>query len=426
MRIGIIGGGISGLSAAYELRKRGHDVSLFEKAPDAGGLISTFDFDGITIEKFYHFLCRHDDGYTELCDELGIGDRVRWAPARTGFYYNGTLWPFTTPFDLLRFTPLTILERIRFGLFALEARTRNEWAQLDAIAAKPWLIDRIGRKAYEMIWHPLLAFKFGDFHERISAAWVWHRVHRVAKSKSTMGYLDGGSALLLDTLLARIRADGVVVREGCRVQRIRVGSDGVEGLELEDGSSFDCDVVVSAAPLSVVEKMLPEDSSEYRRQIADINYIGVVCAVYRLSRSVSPNFWLNIHDPRMACNGVIEFTNINPVAPDGESIVYVPYYVATDTPLYHEEDEAIHEQSLSYLKMVQPKLRDEDVIAWRVFRAPCAQAICTVNFLDACPPSHGGVDGLHLLDSVYQYPEDRTQSGLIVRARECAERIGDA
>lgn len=426
MRIGVIGGGISGLTVAWELQKRGHDVALFEKAPSAGGLISTFDCAGIPIEKFYHFLCRNDDGYVMLCEELGIADRIRWVPSRTGFYYDGKLWPFSTPIDLIRFTPLSFIERIRFGLFALEARFRSEWKQLDAIPARPWLIDRIGQRAYDMIWDPLLAFKFGNRHESISAAWVWHRVHRVARSKGRMGYLEGGSALLLDTLLDRIRKDGVDVRESCGVSKMHCDESGVQGIDLEDGGTYECDAIVSAAPLHIVHKLLPEKFTNFREAIDAVDYIGVVCAVYRLKKRVTNNFWLNIHDPRMKCNGLIEFTNLNPVAPNGESIVYVPYYIATDAPFYSLSDEEIHEQSFSYIQMVQPKISGGDIIAHNVFRAPFAQAICTVNFLETRPRASGVIPNFYMLDSVYQYPEDRTQSGLILRAVACAQTIGEA
>jgi len=422
MRIGIIGAGISGLAAAWELRKAGHEAVIFERGAKAGGLISTFDFDGVTIERYYHFLCRNDTGYFDLCRELGLDDRIRWQTTRTGFFYNGREWPFTTALHLLQFSPLSFRDRMRFGLFALEARLRQEWVQLDEIRAKPWLIDRVGRKAYDIIWHPLLAFKFGEVHETISAAWVWHRVHRVAKSKGVMGYLEGGSGYLLDRFVERLRVEGVEVREGCGVKRI-VGNDRVEGLELENGDVFHCDHVISTVPLPIVGGLIEQTWPEYGHGLESVGYIGVVCAVFKLRRPVTANFWLNIHDPRIATNGIIEYTNLHPVLPGGESIAYVPYYVATDTPLYQMADEAIFRRSWDYIRMVNEGLGDDDLLGWRVFRAPYAQAVCPVHFLDTRPPAEGVVDGLHLLDSTYIYPEDRTQSGMILLARDCVRRM---
>lgn len=420
MRIGIIGAGVSGLAAAWALRRAGHEITVFERAEQAGGLISTFDFDRTRIERYYHFLCRGDKGYIDLCGELGLADRIRWKPARTGFYYAGRDYPFTTPVDLLRFSPLSAFERLRLGAFALEARMREEWAQLDAIAAKPWLIDRLGRKAYDMIWHPLLAFKFGVHHERISAAWVWHRVHRVARSKGRMGYLEGGSALLLDTLVAKLREAGVRIEEGCGVDAIAESGGRAAGLHLSDGSAYECDRVISAAPIPAAAKLVAGAWPGYAAQLASVEYIGVVCAVFKLARPVTNNFWLNIHDDRMTSNGLIEFTNLYPLLPRPQSIVYVPFYVATDTELYRATDETVFAQTWEYLRAVNPKLTEGDLLAWSVSRAPYAQAVCPVDFLTSRPPAEGVVPGLSLLDSIYQYPEDRTQAGLIAIARDRA------
>jgi protoporphyrinogen oxidase len=399
---------------------------VFERAPAVGGLIASFDFDGITLERYYHFLCKGDAGYFALCEDLGISDRLRWVKSTTGFYYNGDTYRFTSPLDLMRFKHLSLFERIRFGLFALESQIREEWVQLDEMAAKPWLVDRIGSKAYEMIWHPLLAFKFGDRHEDLSAAWVWHRVHRVAKSKGWMGYLEGGSAFLLDTLTARIRNEGVEIHEGSAIRTIEADDDGVKGLAFDDGSSYACDHVVSTAPLPVLAELLPEHWRAYGDTLREVDYIGVVCAVFKLRRPVTSHFWLNINDPRMGCNGIIEFTNLNPLMGDDGAIVYVPYYSATDKPIFQAADDDIFEQSWEMLKSINGDLCDADLMSWRVFRARHAQAVCPAGFLKTQPAADAPLKGLHLLDSTFLYPEDRTQGGLISLAQACADRIGPA
>ncbi|MBX7258126.1 MAG: FAD-dependent oxidoreductase, partial [Candidatus Hydrogenedentes bacterium] len=138
-KVGIIGAGISGLAAALALAKRGLHVEVFERGPEVGGLISTFDFDGAQVERYYHFLCRADHGYFELCRELGLSDRLNWRRPKTGFHFDGVTYPFTSPLDLLRFSPIPFAQRVRFGVFALEARLRQEWSQLDELAARPWL-----------------------------------------------------------------------------------------------------------------------------------------------------------------------------------------------------------------------------------------------------------------------------------------------
>lgn len=424
MKVGIIGAGISGLSAAHELLKRGHEVAIFERDPEVGGLVSVFDFDGLRIERYYHFLCATDHGYFDLCGELGLADRIRWAKARTGFHYDGVTYPFSTPLDLLRFAPVPFSQRVRFGVFALEARLRSEWHQLDEMRAKPWLIDRIGRTAYEVIWHPLLSMKFGEEHEQISAAWVWHRLHRVAQSKGSMGYIEGGSGVLLDALVERIRAQGGEIHAGTGVEQIIGDEQRVHGLKLANGEERSFDAVISTLPLSVVSRLLPGAWAEYQAALARIRYIGVVCAVFRLAKPVTANFWLNIHDPHISTNGIIEYTNLNPLTQHRTHVAYVPYYVPTTHPIYAKSDEEVGNESWESIRRVNPALTDADLQGVRVFRAPFAQGICPVNFLDIQPSIHAPHAGFHTLDSMFLYPEDRTQSGLISLARRCVDEMG--
>ena len=423
MRVGIVGGGISGLAAALELTREGHHVALFEAESTVGGLIATFDLAGTRIERYYHFLCGGDQGYLDLCKDLALSDRIRFKRSRTGFYYEGVQYPFSTALDLLRFTPIPLSQRVRFGLFALEARMRQEWRQLDELTAKPWLIDRIGLQAYKVIWEPQLSLKFGDLHDQISAAWVWHRLHRVARSKGRLGFLEGGTGLLIDTLDAQIRQQGGAIHTDRRVEAILTKDDAVRGLKLADGETYECDHVVSTLPLSALADLLGPTHQAYQQRLRRVKYIGVVCAVFKLARPVTRCFWLNVHDDRIPFNGIIEYTNLNPIDKAAGHIVYVPYYVPTDHPLYTASDQVVIEKSWSALSLIGQALHDGDIVAQGVFRAPYAQAVCPTGFLDVVPDSQAPIRGLHLLDSTFLYPEDRTQSGLILHARTCARKI---
>ena len=425
MRIGIIGAGISGLSTALALGKAGHEVDLFQREADLGGLIATFDFDGMDIEHFYHFLCTTDLGYFKLCQELGLSEHLRFHKASTGFYYDGKPYNFFTPLDLLLFPGIPFGKRIRLGLFALEARARKEWVQLDELTAKPWLIDRLGKQAYEVIWEPLLELKFGDFHDKISAAWVWHRIHRVAKCRGRMGYLEGGTRRLLDTLHARLDELGVRIHPEQPVTRILAEDGHVTGLAFEHHDDFACDRVVSTVPLTVLAKLLPDGWNDYAEALNRVDYIGVVCVSFKLKKAVSKHFWYNVHDKRIPFNGIIEYTNLNPLREHGCHVVYVPYYVATDHPLYAMSDEEAVHRSWEGIKLMNPKLRDDDLLASHVARTPYAQAICPTGFLKILPEHKAPLEGLRLLDSTFLYPEDRTQSGHVLKAFECAEQIED-
>lgn len=421
MRVGVVGAGISGLTVALRLAQRGHQVEIFQREAEVGGLLGSCDLAGTRIERFYHFLCAGDRGYFALSRELGLADRVRFVPARTGFFHEGRLFGFTTALDLLRFTSIPPLARVRFGLFALEAILRREWTPLDRRAAKPWLIERLGQRAYDVIWEPLLALKFGADADRISAAWIWHRIHRVGRSRGRLGYLEGGTALLLERLTEALRSAGVRIHPGRPVAAILAESGRVSGLRLADGGAHACERVVSTLPLPATAALLPPEAGAFAERLRAVRYLGVACVSLKLRRRLTPFFWLNVHDSRVPFNGIIELTNLNPL--DGEHVAYVPYYVPTDSPTYRMEDRALVELTWAGLRRVAGDLADGDLVACHVARAAQAQAICPQGFQASLPPSRAPLPGLFLLDSVFLYPEDRTQSGNILKAEAVAAEI---
>ena len=86
-RVAVIGAGPMGLAAAFYALRAGHEVTVFEAADIAGGMSAHFEFGGISIERFYHFVCRADYATFELLRDLGIADKLVWRP---------TSWVFTS------------------------------------------------------------------------------------------------------------------------------------------------------------------------------------------------------------------------------------------------------------------------------------------------------------------------------------------
>lgn len=426
-RIAIIGGGITGLAAAYFALEKGHQVTLFESTGRLGGLAASFDFDGLTVEKYYHFICGGDHDLLDFAEKVGIGDRIRFRPTKLSFYYNGKIYPFGSPLNLLKFTPISLASRIKFGLNVITSKYTKNWESLDTISAKEWLISRIGEQAYRVIWHPLLKVKFGKFHDRISASWIWHRIHRVATSrkgpfsKEKLGYFVGGMEALIDAAADRIKEMNGEIRLKAKVQGLE-RKGGKFTVALPDGGE-EYDKVMLAVPLPVAARLVEALDPDYARQLAAIDFIGVVCAVFRLKEPLNDAFWLNINDPRIPANGLIEYTNLNPL--DGicsDRIVYVPFYVPLDDPWFGKDMNALREGFTAILKTVRPEMSVDAITGFRAFKSLHAQAICTMGFKDRVPSVAAPVEGLFLLDSTQLYPADRSMSALVGLAGSTVDR----
>lgn len=433
-RVGIVGGGVAGLMAAWELARLGFSVQLFEAADDLGGLASSFDFDGRRIERFYHFVCRNDRTLIETCGRLGIADRLRWRRTRTGFYHDGRLYRFGSPIDLLRFAPLSLIDKLRFGINILYSHRFTHWQRLEDRPAKQWLTERLGERGYRVVWDPLLRVKFAEYHERVSAAWMWHRIHRVATSRRSLfapeefGHFEGGSETLIRKLAGEAEAHGSRLRTRVRVRGLLIDGRRCTGLNVVGPSAqseaVPFDYVICAVPLPIYCGLLPDNGSEYRRRLEAIPFIGVVCMILRLKQPVSPNFWLNINDARISFNGIIEYSNLTgPEVYDGRSIVYIPFYLEPKRPRYAFSDEALLAEYSEALRVVNPAFGPELIEGYRVFRAPHAQPICEVGFSSVVPSCTTPWQGCYLVESTQLYPGDRVVSGTLRLAQDAVGLI---
>jgi protoporphyrinogen oxidase len=244
--------------------------------------------------------------------------------------------------------------------------------------------------------------------------------------RERLGYLAGGTKMVLDALIERIEQAGGEVRTSARVTSILMKDGAARGIKCE-GEDHEFDAVVSTVAPPLLIRMLPDECLEYRNALARIKYIGVVCMILKMSRSITDSFWTNVNDPRIAFNGIIEYTNLNP-RPDlqGSKIAYIPYYLKTTNERYAHTDQDLLEEYSGAIRIVSPEFNHACIQDWRVFRDPYAQAICSTNFSELVPEQETPVNGLYMIDSTQLYPSDRTISGMIGLAKELSGKIGSA
>ena len=426
-RIGIVGGGVAGLSTAHFLLEQGFDPVVFEAAPVPGGLASTIEIEpGVRLERFYHFICAPDVHLLRLAESLGLGHRIHWRETRMALFHGGRLHPFGSPLELMRFSPLSMQDRLRVGLHVLQARRIRDWHVLDGMTAVDWLRRELGDEAYRVIWEPLLSMKFGERHREVSAAWIWSRIARVAKSRrglrqaEKLGYLEGGTGVLLDALSRRLEGR---IHLGAKVERIAIEANRVKGVQV-DGRLEPFDAVVSTVPLRILARIAPELPSSYLDQLLGIEYLGVTCLLLKLKRSFGPYFWTNVSDPAIPFAGTIEYTRLNPMpALRGQSILYVPHYLPSEDDRFGWDLDRTLAEYLPALRRINPDFRQADIADAMLSRAPHAQVVCGVGFAALVPPFHAPVEGLFLTDSTQLYPEDRVISDLIRCAGEVASLV---
>lgn len=423
-RVAVLGAGPMGLAAAYQLVKDGRKPVIFEADDRVGGMAACFDFGGLSIERYYHFHAISDHAFFDVLRELGIDQKMQWVETKMGYYYRGEVQPWGNPIALLKFRGLSWSAKFRYGLHAFLSTKRNEYKSLDNVEATGWIQRWVGEEAWEVLWRRLFDYKFYDYSNNLSAAWIWSRIRRIGRSRYSifrekLGYLEGGSDTLLNAMRDTIIKGGGEFRFQTPAQKVVIEDGVVKGIQSNDEfTAFD--KVISTIPLPYVPSVMPDLPPKILEAYKSVNYVAVVCVIAKLRRPVTDNFWLNTNDPDMDIPGIVEYTNLRPL---DQHIVYVPFYVPGEHPKYQEPNEAFIEKVKSYLMKINPALVADDFIDVRASRYRFAQPVCDPGYLDRLPPLELPIKGLLVADTSYYYPEDRGISESIGLGRKMARLV---
>lgn len=416
MKIGIIGGGITGLVAAYRLSQQGQKVSIFEKNPVLGGMAQSFEVTpGSFLEIFYHHLFAGDTEAISLINELNVGPKLQWLESRMGVFLNNTIFPFGTPFDLLKFTPLSLLNRLRLGLVTWYLTQTNNWQALENTTAASWLARRIGTTTFRVFWKPLLQSKFGDAWDQVSMAWFWGKIHLRGKNRPSvlqrekLGYLDGSLKLLIDALEKSIREKGGSFLLATQV--VKISKDIHSGkfkIFVEEGNEYEFDQVIATIPSPLFNEITPSLDADYSNLLQKTRYSAVVCLIVVLKKNLTTTYWLNIPQAEFPFVGLIEHTNfISHQNYGGYHILYITRYLEPQHEMYELPPGLLLKRYIPYLQKINPHFQEEWIQQYFVFKNLHAQPIIGIQYSQQIPPMQTPIQGLYLANTSQIYPEDR-------------------
>ena len=409
MRAAIIGGGISGLASAVRLGELGCEVTLFESASTLGGLATSFEYASpngaiCELEKFYHCLLPNDDSLLRLVRDVGLEGDLIWRETKMGFMVRREIHSLNTPLDVLTFSPLRFDERLRLGLMAVWAKLRGMNPKLDDVTAADWIRRIVGARAFELIWKPLLSAKIGDSYDQIPALWMSSRLYREKNTDvERKGVLAGGYRSLTDAIERHLRERGARIRLETDVRGIET-SDDATTLVLADGSRERFDFAVSTAPLPAFQRMTQGVPVDARSRDLELDYHGVVSGVLMLDKPLSPYYWMPFVDSGATAQGVIEMSNLMPLARSGG--VYVTYFVNyahRTSELFARSDADLLAAYRSDLAQLFPHVRAR-VVDQFLFKAPFVEPIWTLGYSRRKPPLTAVPKRLYMVSTSQVYP----------------------
>lgn len=446
VNIGIIGAGVTGLTAAYDLLKAGHRVTIYEARPYVGGLSSGFKDEAWEwpLERFYHHIFASDRDILGLAEELGLQDLAFFESPVTSILKNGRLYPINKPMvgpwlerlplgrqltsfaDLvatglrvLAFDPIPFLARLRVGLVSAYLRFNPHWQPLEAVTADAWLSKYVGKRAYEAFWQPLLVGKFGPYYQQVNMAWFWARL---AARTPKLGYFRGGFQGFLEALADKVRALGGTIHLEHHVRGIRPEADGRIRLELSAGDQLHDRVLATCSPRMLRERT-PALPASYSAALNDMVSMGAVVMVLALRHPVTQDqYWINIPKqegfPFLA---FVEHTNyIDRAHYGGDSIVYCGDYLPQGHEYFEMSEEQLLERFIPAIQRINPNFsRDWIRTAWK-FTEIYAQPVPLLNHSKAIPSIETPITHLYMANMSQVYPWDRGTNYAVEIGRRAA------
>ncbi len=405
-RWGVVGGGLLGMELGRRLAGSGDQVTVFEAAPEPGGLAMTWPIAGTRWDKHYHVILPTDTRLVELLEELGMGDDVLWEKSSTGLYAGEKLYSVSSTAEFLRLPSLRLIDKFRLGVTMLYASRVNNWQRLEKISAERWLSRWSGKRTYREFWRPLLRSKLGGNAEKASAAFIWAIMKRLYRARTSgakvekLGFARGGYAQILDALAAAVSEAGVTMLTNTRVDSVKTNGSGGVTVTVAGGEQHEFDKVIVTTAAPAITSMVDELTPAERTTLDGIIYQGIVCASFVFDRPLGGFYVTNITDDGFPFTGVIEMTAlVNPDTFGGRHLVFLPRYTTADDEAWEWSDDEIVARFMGSLRRMYPDLTDDNLIEAKISRVRHVLAVSTINHSASIPPVWTSVPNVAIVSS---------------------------
>ena len=430
MKIAIIGAGFTGLSAAYELLKQGHEVIIFEKDNKPGGLAIGYKEKGWdwTLEKHYHHWftntktsTNNDRAVFGLAKE--IGHKVIIKRPKTSVFVDGGIFQFDSPKTILGFPKLSLFHKLRMAAVLGFIRVDPFWQPLEKVNASTFLPKAIGKKAYDTIWKPQLMNKFGKFADNVSLAWFWARL--VARTPS-LAYPEGGFLAFAEHIVDVIKKKKGIIYFDTEVIEVRDNAKATVTYKKNHKQHTEkFDDVIYTTPSFLFLKTLPQLPEDYKKKFHQLKNLGATNLVLRLKEPFFKDntYWLSVCDLTSPIMAIVEHTNfMDKQYYHNEHLLYLGNYVTQDDPKYLMTKNEQLKLFDPFLKKINPDYK-KNLIGYELFKAPFAQPIIPTNYSKMIPKMNTPLPHVFLANIDQVYPWDRGTSNAIALGKQIAHHI---
>ena len=380
-----------GLALAQRLAGSNHQVTVFERERQPGGLATYHDYGQFYWDRFYHVILPSDRHLIGFIKDLGLSAKLRWNRTLTGFFVDRKFHSLSSGIDFLRFSPLSLLSKCRLAFTILYCSRIKDWRRLEQIPVAQWLRKLGGQATYDKMWKPLLLAKLGSQYERVSAVFIWSYIARMfsARDRSTqkeqLGHVAGGYKTVFDRLTDVIATSGGNLRLGVAVKHIQPRPSGGLWVEYDNVKDY-FDKVIFTSPVDVLQRIASDELVKLQRRGEKVEYLGVICMVLVTREPLVPYYIVNIADQRVPFTGIIGMSNLaDPAETAGLHVTFLPKYIHADSPLLAQSDDEIRSTFFEGLRVMFPDWEKRGIESVHINRARRVQPLQVLNYSQLVP-----------------------------------------
>lgn len=357
MRVAIIGAGPAGITAAYELAKRGVEVHVYEASDTVGGLARSFRLWDQTVDLGPHRFFSSHRRINELWLEV-VGRDYRMVNRLTRIYYRGKFFFYPLkPFDAL--SRLGPLETVRCGCsYAL-----NRLSPIEQNGTfETWVVNRFGRRLFEIFFKTYSEKLWGISCQELDADFAAQRIKKLSLFEAVKNAFLAGKGnvhkTLADQFAYPLEGTGMVYRRmadcvrdrggqvslNTAVQRVLAKDGRAYALEFPDGTVREYDQIVSSMPISLLVTRLPDVPEDIRRAALALKFRNTILVYLNIDAvDLFPDQWLYIHSDDLLTGRITNFRNWLPnlYGDSRTTILVMEFWANDDDALWNETDEQL-------------------------------------------------------------------------------------
>ncbi len=391
-KVGIIGAGPAGLTAAYLLGKSGgFQVDVFEKHPElVGGISRTESYKGYHFDigghRFFSKSKEVEDFWTEI-----LGEEMLDRPRKSRIYYNDKFFDY----------PLVAMDALKKLGIAESAKCVLSYIRANCNPVKnpknleDWVSNQFGKRLYRIFFKTYTEKVWGIPCNQLSADWAAQRIKGLSLSEAIKNaifppgknkpggkiiktlidafrYPKYGPGQMWETTVIKSKALGVNVEMGKGVEKIRKEPNGEWTVRLNDGEErTGYDYVISSAPLrelvNSIENPLNPETYQAANALGYRDFLTVVLIMP--DREVFDDNWIYIHDPKVKVGRIQNFKSWSPfMVPDDKMACYgLEYFCFEGDGLWEMENDQLIELGASEMEKIG-LCKKEDVVDGYVVR----------------------------------------------------------